>query len=152
MVEEHHYRTWEGLVEKLKGGIRVGKNLLICEYDCESYIQYNRRYPSNRTDSVHYEIGVDKDNECFTVVFHIEKGTDSSIRDQLSNEIRSKAERVSELITRRSRHQNVVKVKAGKVYWTPIRNVNEVYHEICQKMELLYTTFEPIIAKYEKHK
>lgn len=147
LVLRHHNEIRDWLIAKLRDGIAVKSGRLECspELRYESYIQYNRRFPANKTNSVHYEILTPRGADYFRLYVHVEKGTDETIINALRDEICSKAEKTPNLTS----CKNGAETK--KVVWAN-RNFDEVYSEICQKMELLYTTFEPIIAKYEKHK
>ncbi len=145
LVVKHHNALRDRLIAKLREGISVKGGRLTCSQEkrYESCIQYNRRFPANKINSVHYEILTPKGTDNFRLYVHVEKGTDETIVNALRAEICSKAEVKPNLMPRKNG------AEAKNVVWAN-RSFDEVLSEICQKMGMLYAVFEPIIAKYDK--
>lgn len=141
--------------------IRVGDGefLRVEKSDAVSYVQYKRRLPQKKSNSVHYEVLVGK-KEC-KVALHLERNTTKAIRKKLLKRVADicRKKGVLPIMAKGKRSfSNGVLVDGVAVRGAEIRierrdkEDDVVEREIRAAMTRMYNMFEPTLSRFEKRK
>lgn len=141
--------------------IRVGDGefLRVEKSDAVSYVQYKRRLPQKKSNSVHYEVLVGK-KEC-KVALHLERNTTKAIRKKLLKRVADicRKKGVLPIMAKGKRSfSNGVLVDGVAVRGAEIRierrdkEDDVVEREIRAAMTRMYNMFEPTLHRFEKRK
>lgn len=141
--------------------IRVGDGefLRVEKSDAVSYVQYKRRLPQKKSNSVHYEVLVGK-KEC-KVALHLERNTTKAIRKKLLKRVADicRKKGVLPIMAKGKRSfSNGVLVDGVAVRGAEIRierrdkEDDVVEREIRAAMTRMYNMFEPTLRRFEKRK
>lgn len=123
--------------------IKFSRYKLKRENDSKVYYQFKQRFPSGRTDSVHYEIGAKETD--IVVTLHVESGVKKGWRDSIAAKIREACVKESDIKV------NKYSFNCGRKAISVVgQSTDEVVAEVVRRFERLYSVCEPVLQEFDK--